>query len=53
LLRQNNSVNASPQNPAALASARWAQQAGFGSAVGPVTLSSNAASAFTNIVGWS
>jgi hypothetical protein len=52
LLRQNNSQNAEPQTPASPASLRWAQQAGFGSAVGAVTLASNAATAFTNIVGW-
>jgi hypothetical protein len=37
----------------ALSSARWAQQPAFGSAVGAVTLASNAASGFSNIVGWS
>jgi hypothetical protein len=52
LLRQNNSQNAAPQSVSTPASFRWAQQAGFGSAVGPVTLASNAATAFTNIVGW-
>ena len=53
LLRQLNTVNDSPQNPVALSSARWAQQPAFGSAVGAVTLASNAASGFSNIVGWS
>jgi hypothetical protein len=53
LLRQLNTVNASAQPVSTPASARWAQQAGFGSAVGPVTLASNVLSAFTNVVGWS
>ena len=53
MLRQLNTVNNSPQSTVAVSSLRWAQQAAFGSAVAAVTLSSNAASAFSNIVGWS
>ena len=52
LLRQNNSVNSSPQATAVAATQRWAQQASFGTAMGSVTLSSNAATAFTNLVLW-
>jgi hypothetical protein len=52
-LRQLNTVNDSPQATVNLASARWAQQVAFGTAVGAVTLASNAASAFSNVVGWS
>jgi hypothetical protein len=53
LLRQLNTVNNSPQAVAAVSSLRWASQAAFGSAVGAVTLASNNASGFSNIVGWS
>jgi hypothetical protein len=53
LLRMLNTVNNSPQATPAVSSLRWASQAGFGSAVGAVTLASNTASGFSNIVGWS
>lgn len=53
LLRQLNTVNNSPQTAANASQFRWAQQAGFGTAVAAVTLSSNANSGFSNIVGWS
>ena len=53
LLRQLNTVNDSPQATPAVSSLRWAQQAAFGTAVAAVTLASNAASGFSNIVGWS
>lgn len=53
LLRQNNSVNNSPQTPTSVSQLRWAAQASFGTALANVTLSSNATSAFSNIVLWS
>jgi hypothetical protein len=51
-LRQLNTVNDAPQAVPSLAGARWAQQAAFGAAVGAVTLASNAASAFSNVILW-
>lgn len=54
LLRQLNAATQdSPQVTPNVASLRWAQQAAFGAAVGPVTLASNVNSGFSNIVGWS
>jgi hypothetical protein len=53
LLRQLNTVNDSPQATVAVSSLRWAQQPAFGTAIAAVTLGSNAASGFSNIVGWS
>jgi hypothetical protein len=53
LLRQLNTANDAPQATPAVSTLRWASQAAFGTAVAPVTLASNAASAFSNVVGWS
>jgi hypothetical protein len=52
LLRQENSIAAEPQAVTNVAQLRWASQAAFGAALGNVTLASNVASAFTNVVLW-
>jgi hypothetical protein len=52
MLRMLTTVNDAPQNPANVSQLRWAQQPAFGTSVGPVTLTSNAGSAFSNIVLW-
>jgi hypothetical protein len=53
LLRMLNTANDAPQAAPAVSALRWAQQPGFGSAVGPVTLASNAVTALSNLVLWS
>jgi hypothetical protein len=51
--RQVSSQQNVPQAVSNVASLRWAQQPAFGSAVGAVTLASNAPTNFSNIIGWS
>lgn len=53
LLRQLNTVANSPQAVANVSTLRWAGQAAFGTAVGAVTLASNAPNANSIVVGWS
>lgn len=48
----NASSVGTPQTTPNIATARWSSKAAFGSAVGAVTLSGNAPTAFTYIVGW-